>query len=116
MVCLSAILKFGTYLKHLRIVYSLKRFIVKQLPSNLKKKSVFHEEISRCCLVLLQGSFIFFLIRINCEHCNTYPSLIQSAFILRHFEQIHRLTRMFSQLGEIGAPAATLCLLDIDTH
>lgn len=38
MVCLSTILKFETYLKHLRIVYSLKRFIVKQLPSNFLKK------------------------------------------------------------------------------
>lgn len=41
MVCLSTILKFGTYLKHLRIVYSLKRFIVKQLPSNFFFKKVY---------------------------------------------------------------------------
>lgn len=34
MVCLSTILKLEMYLKHLRIVYSLKRFVVNKLSSN----------------------------------------------------------------------------------
>ena len=98
MVCLSTILKLETYLKHLRIVYSFfffflrqlfphifffnlilflnfTRFIVKQLPSNLKKKVYLMKKSVGAVLSFFKDHSLF-LIRINCEHCNTYPSLI----------------------------------------
>lgn len=45
-----------------------------------------------------------------------YPPLIEPVLILRHFEPIHELTRLFLELGKFRDPAATLCLLDIGTH
>ena len=59
---------------------------------------------------------IFFLVRIaiNIAIC-ILLSHNQHAF-LQHFKPIHEFTHVFLELGELGDPAATLCLLGSGAH